>query len=120
MENELKIEQVAIEELKPADYNPRKWSDSARKGLTASLDEFGFVQPIVANSAPERRGIIIGGNFKLSIAKEKGMKTLPVVWVNLPDIQKEKELNLRLNKNQGEFDLDLLAGFDKELLADVG
>lgn len=121
MENtELKIEQVAIEELKPADYNPRKWSDAARKGLTASLDEFGFVQPIVVNSAPGRRGIIIGGNFKLSIAKEKGMKTLPVVWVNLPEIQKEKELNLRLNKNQGEFDLDLLADFDKELLADVG
>ena len=121
MENtELKIEQVAIEELKPADYNPRKWSEAARAGLTRSLDEFGFVQPIVANSAPARRGIIIGGNFKLSIAKEKGMKTLPVVWVNLLDIQKEKELNLRLNKNQGEFDLDLLADFDKELLADVG
>lgn len=120
MDTELKVVQVNIEELKPAEYNPRKWSMEARKGLTDSLDEFGFVQPIVVNSAPERRGIIIGGNFKLDIAKKKGIKTVPVVWVNLPDIAKEKELNIRLNKNQGEFDNDLLAGFDPALLANVG
>lgn len=118
--DELIVKQVPIEELKPADYNPRKWSENARKGLTASLDTFGFVQPIVVNSAPNRRGVIIGGNFKLDIAKEKGMKTVPVVWVNIPDIKKEKELNLRLNKNQGEFDNDLLAQFEEEMLKDVG
>lgn len=117
---ELKIVEVAIEELKPADYNPRKWSEEARRGLTASIDEFGFIQPIVANSAPNRRGVVIGGNFKLDIAKEKGRKTVPVVWVNLPDIKKEKELNLRLNKNQGEFDYDLLVEFDLKMLSDVG
>lgn len=43
-----------------------------------------------------------------------------MVWVNLPDIKKEKELNLRLNKNQGEFDLDLLADFDPKMLEEVG
>lgn len=120
METNLTVQQVPIEQLKPADYNPRKWTDSARKGLTESLDQFGFVQPIVANSAANRRGIIIGGNFKLDIAKQKGMKTVPVVWVNIPDIKKEKELNLRLNKNQGEFDDDLLAKFDEDLLKSVG
>jgi len=120
METNLTVEQVPIEELKPADYNPRKWTDSARKGLTESLDQFGFIQPIVANSSPARKGIIIGGNFKLDIAKKKGMKTVPVVWVNIPDIAKEKELNLRLNKNQGEFDNELLSEFDEELLRKVG
>lgn len=118
--NELKVEQVAVSELKPAEYNPRKWSENARKGLTDSLDEFGFVQPIVVNAAPNRRGVIIGGNFKLDIAKRKGMTTVPVVWVNIPDIEKEKELNLRLNKNQGEFDYELLADFDAKLLQEVG
>lgn len=120
MQNELTVQQVAIDELKPAEYNPRKWSASARKGLTASLGEFGFVQPLVVNSAPNRRGVIIGGNFKLDIAKEKGMKTVPVVWVNIPDLKREKELNLRLNKNQGEFDNDLLADFGADLLSEVG
>lgn len=118
--DELKVKQVPIGELKPADYNPRKWSAEARKGLTASINEFGFIQPIVANSAPKRYGVVIGGNFKLSISHEKGLKTVPVVWVNLPDIKKEKELNLRLNKNQGEFDLDLLADFDPKMLEEVG
>jgi DNA modification methylase len=120
MKNDITIEQVAVTELKPAEYNPRKWSEHARKGLTASLGEFGFVQPIVVNSAPNRRGVIIGGNFKLDIAKEKGMTTVPVVWVNIPDLKKEKELNLRLNKNQGEFDNDLLAEFEQEMLKEVG
>lgn len=120
MNTDLAIVQVPIDELKPAEYNPRVWSDKARKGLTDSLSEFGFVQPIVVNAAPTRRGVIIGGNFKLDIAKRKGMKTVPVVWVNIPDLKKEKELNLRLNKNQGDFDNDLLAEFDIELLADVG
>lgn len=120
MQNELKIEQVPVEQLKPAEYNPRIWTDKARKGLTDSLDEFGIVQPLVVNAAKERRGVIIGGNFKLDIAKRKGLKTVPVVWVNIPDLKKEKELNLRLNKNQGEFDYDLLAGFEAELLEEVG
>jgi len=119
-EAELKVEQVAISELRPAEYNPRHWSEDARRNLEASLNEFGFVQPIVVNSAPNRRGIIVGGNFKLDIAKSKGLTTVPVVWVNIPDLVQEKRLNLRLNKNQGEFDFDLLADFDKELLSDVG
>lgn len=119
-QTELKIEQAKVSELKPADYNPRKWTEEARKGLTESLDEFGFVQPIVVNSAPERRGVIIGGNFKLDIAKRKGLETVPVVWINIPDIAKEKELNLRLNKNQGEFDFNLLADFEKDMLKIVG
>jgi DNA modification methylase len=120
MKTDLTVEQVPISELHPAEYNPRKWTDDARKGLTKSLSEFGFVQPIVVNSAPNRRGVIIGGNFKLNIAKEQGLTHLPVVWVNIPNVKREKELNLRLNKNQGEFDNNLLSEFEKELLAEVG
>lgn len=66
-ETELKTEQVDISQLKPAEYNPRKWTEQARAGLEASLEEFGFVQPIVANSAEHRKGVIVGGNFKLDI-----------------------------------------------------
>lgn len=119
MQTALTVHEVPIDELKPAEYNPRKWSDAARKGLTDSMDEFGMLQPIVANSSAERRGVVIGGNFKLDIAKSKGIKTVPVVWVEL-SLAKEKALNLRLNKNQGEFDLELLAEFDPAMLADVG
>ena len=43
-----------------------------------------------------------------------GYKEIPVVFVSLKE--KRKELNLRLHKNQGEFDLDLLKNFEQELL----
>jgi DNA modification methylase len=42
------------------------------------------------------------------------------VYVNIPELEKEKELNLRLNKNTGSFDFKLLAEFDKAFLTDVG
>ena len=116
----LEIDYVPITSLKPCEYNPRKWNAEARKGLTESLDEFGFVQPLVVNVAPKRKGVVIGGNFKLDIAKKKGVATVPVVWVNIPNLDREKELNLRLNKAQGEFDFELLASFDENFLKDVG
>lgn len=119
MQNELIVQKVPITELVPCEYNARKWTAEARKALTRSLDEFGFVQPIVVNSHPTRKGVVIGGNFKLDIAKENGMTEVPVVYVSLT-LEKEKALNLRLNKNQGEFDFDMLADFDKALLAEVG
>jgi len=54
------------------------------------------------------------------VAKTMGIKEVPVVYVDIPDIDKEKELNLRLNKNLGEWDWDELANFDKSLLEEVG
>ena len=120
MTKDLEIDYVPVAELKPCEYNPRKWNEESRKGLTESLDEFGFVQPLVVNAATNRKGVVIGGNFKLDIAKKKGMEAVPVVWVNIPDLEREKELNLRLNKNQGEFDFELLSSFDENFLKDVG
>lgn len=120
MTKDLQIDYVPVTNLKPCEYNPRKWNEESRKGLTESLDEFGFVQPLVVNASPKRYGIVIGGNFKLDIAKKKGVETVPVVWVNIPDLDREKELNLRLNKNQGEFDFELLSAFDENFLKDVG
>ena len=116
----LNIVQVLISELKPSTYNPRKWSDKQTKDLTESIQRFGLIDPIIANSAPERHNIVIGGHFRLKVAKELGFETIPVVYVNIPDIKKEQELNLRLNKNQGSFDHDLLSQFDEAFLSDIG
>ena len=112
--------EVPINELVPADYNPRKHDDLATGQLKQSIKRFGLVDPVIVNSAPNRRNIIIGGHFRWEVAKELGYKTIPVVYVDIPDLDKEKELNLRLNKNVGEFDWDLLAKFDESFLADIG
>lgn len=116
----LEVRYVPIQELKPSIYNPRKWSKEALKQLKESIKRFDCVDPLVVNGSPERRNIVIGGHFRLTALKELGYTEAPVVYVNIRDEAKEKELNLRLNKNVGEFDFDLLAEFDESLLNDIG
>jgi len=122
MVNTTKIETVLIKitDLIPSEYNPRKWSKDQVEQLKESINRFGIVDPIIANSADDRRNIVIGGHFRLEVAKQLGYTEIPVVYVNIPEVEREKELNLRLNKNQGEFDYSLLAKFDENLLKDIG
>jgi len=120
MNPDIKIVEVPINELQASEYNPRKHSKEQMDQLKESIKRFGLVDPIICNSAGDRKNIIIGGHFRFEVAKELGMTTVPVVYVSISDIEKEKELNLRLNKNVGEFDLDLLAEFDEKFLAGVG
>ena len=120
MNDKLKIEHVSIDLLKPCDYNPRRWNAEAAKDLKNSITKYGIVDPLLVNSAPARKGIVIGGHFRLSVIKELGYTEVPVVYINIPDIEKEKELNIRLNRNVGEFNWDLLAKFDEKFLSMTG
>lgn len=116
----LKITFVDIASLKPATYNPRKHSEETAKQLELSIKKFGLVDPIIVNCAPSRKNIIIGGHFRLEVAKKMGFKKMPVVYLNISDINKEKELNIRLNKNVGEWDWEMLAEFNEKFLEDTG
>lgn len=116
----LTISNVNINELKPSLYNPRKWSEEATTQLKESIQRFGLVDAILVNSAPERKNIVIGGHFRLKVAKDLGYSEVPVTYVNIPDEAREKELNIRLNKNLGDWDYELLVQFDQSLLQDVG
>lgn len=117
----LKIKMVKVEKLKASEFNPRAWSDPATEHLTESVRRFGMLLPLLVNEAPGRENKVIGGNFRLKVAKDLGYTELPVVYVNLPDLKKEKELNVRLNKNQGDWNYDLLAEFfDDATLSEIG
>lgn len=116
----LQIQTIKIDELNPALYNPRRWSEDAVEQLRESISRFGIVDPVLVNDAPGRENIVIGGHFRLKVAKDLGFTELPVVYVTIPELEREKELNLRLNKNLGEWDLDLLKEFDEAILADIG
>lgn len=120
MTNNLSVTYQNIEELNPAPYNPRKWSEEAVAQLTDSIKSFGLVDPILVNSSPDRKNVVIGGHFRLKVAKDLGIKKVPVVYVDIPDIEREKELNVRLNKNLGDWDYELLAEFDETLLSTIG
>ena len=116
----LKIVYVPIDNLKKSEYNPRKWNEVQISALRESMTRFGVVDPLICNLAPGRENIVIGGHFRLKVAKDMGLTEMPVVYVKILDIEKERELNVRLNKNLGEFDLNLLKDFGEEFLVDVG
>lgn len=117
----IKIEYVPVEELHFAEYNPRRATAQQTDQLEANIRKFGFVDPILVNSNPDRKNIIIGGHFRVRVAKKIGIETIPVVYINIPTIEEEKELNIRLNKNTGEWDWDMLSShFDNKELIDWG
>jgi len=122
LKNQLKLQVVYIptNDLLPSKYNPRRWSKEAAEQLKESVRRFGLVDPFIVNSASNRKNILIGGHFRWTIAKELGLKEVPVVYVNIPDLKREKELNIRLNKNTGEWDWNLLTDFGENFLSGVG
>jgi len=117
----MEIKQAKISDLKPAEYNPRSLTEEEYKDLENSLKRFGFVEPLVVNSAEGRENVVIGGHQRLSVAQEMGMRELPVRCVKISNIEKERELNLPLNKNLGHFDYDLFPDveFESEELDDI-
>ena len=110
------IEKLKISQLKPAPYNPRKSDITQEANLKASLEKFGVVEPIIFN---KRSGYIVGGHFRVRELKKLGIKDVDCVIVDLSD-EDEKELNIRLNANTGDFDMELLVDWDKQELEDWG
>ena len=104
----MKIEKRLIKDLKPAEYNPRLSTKKQEEHLASSLKKFGVVEPIIVNENEDRNNIIVGGHFRVRELKKLGYKEVDCVLVNL-SIQDEKELNIRLNANTGEWDFDILA-----------
>ena len=114
------IVQRDIDSLIFAEYNPRQLTKEQHKHLKDSIQRFGLVDPIIVNKNKERQNVIIGGHQRVRIAKELKMEDVPVLELDL-SYDREKELNIRLNKNMGEWDYDILANmFDIEELTEFG
>jgi DNA modification methylase len=116
----IEIVQVRVGDLNPSIYNPRKWDRGQFEQLKESLTRFQMIDPLIVNGAEKRKNTLIGGHMRLAVAKELGYTEVPVVYVNIPDVKLEIELNLRLNRNSGSWDTELLKAFDLDLLLDVG
>ena len=99
------IETKKLSDLKPAPYNPRCSTKKQEKHLQESLTKFGVVEPIIFN---KQTGYIVGGHFRVRELKKLGYKEVECVIVDLNEAD-EKELNIRLNANTGDWDWDTLA-----------
>lgn len=99
------LEKIPFETLIPADYNPRKDlrpGDSEYEKLIRSLEEFGLVEPVIWNT---ETGHVVGGHQRLKILLSMGMTDVECVVIEM-DAEKEKTLNIALNKISGDWDKD--------------
>ena len=102
------IEKKNTADLLPADYNPRKDlkpGDPEYEKLKRSLEQFGYVEPVIWNKATGR---VVGGHQRLKVLIDMGITEVECVVVDLPE-DKEKALNIALNKISGDWDKDKLA-----------
>lgn len=113
-----KITYVSVDVLRAAEYNPRKHTEKQMQTLMESIRQYWLVDPIIVNSLPERKNVVIGWHFRLEASKALGIKEVPVLYLSL-SINREKELNLRLNQNTWDWDFDLLKDFDVGMLLDI-
>lgn len=114
----MKLNEMKITDIIPSEYNPRKITDEEYIKLSNSIQEFGFVDPIIINL---KNNHIIGGhqryNFLLNqYIQNNEYETLKLLklgdigWVfpetelTVENDDYEKALNIALNKISGEWD----------------
>ncbi|MBL1228153.1 ParB N-terminal domain-containing protein [Enterococcus sp. BWB1-3] len=120
----MEIAKMKLSELKPAEYNPRINLEPGMEeyeSLKRSLEEFGFVDPPIFN---KQTGNLVGGHQRVAVAQQICLcDQIEVSVVDLP-IEKEKTLNLALNKIEGKWEnvklAKLISELDTELLTLTG
>ena len=101
-----RYENVPIEQLKPYENNARTHSDKQVEKIARSIEEFGFINPVLIDS---NYGII-AGHGRVEGAKALGMEEVPCLFIE--DLTDEQKRAYIIADNK----LALDAGWDKELL----
>lgn len=112
--SEMQWQTLALEELRPAAYNPRKKlkpGDKEYEKIKNSIQEFGYVEPIIVNYDMT----VIGGHQRLTVLRDLGYTEAQCVVLHIEDENKVKALNIALNKITGAWNEQLLA----DLLVDL-
>lgn len=113
-----KLESRKLSDIKPMAKNPRSLSKHDAEHLKKSIDKFGMIDKLIVN----QDGSLIGGHQRLKLLKK--MKTKEIdCWTpeRLLEQKEVEELNIRLNRNTGEWDFDILANeWDEQELLEWG
>lgn len=110
----MEIRTLNAANLKAAEYNPRRDlqpEDAEYQKLRRSIEEFGYVEPIIWN---ERTGRVVGGHQRLKVLLEQGREDIEAVVVDLEE-KDEKILNVLLNRVKGRWDIGKLADLLQQL-----
>lgn len=103
------VDSVKTEELMEDRKNARVHGQRNIEAIRTSVRRFGFVSPLVVNRRDRR---VLGGNARLMVAREMGLESVPVVWVDL-EMREADALAIALNRSAD------LADWDYGALADL-
>ncbi len=102
-----KIENTPVSDLKPRSTNPRTHSKKQIRQIADSINQFGFINPILA----DQDNTIVAGQGRVEAARLLGIKTVPTI--RLEDLTENEIRAYVIADNR----LAELAGWNRELLA---
>lgn len=101
----MKIEQIAIEDIKPYLGNAKKHDETQIYNIMESIRQFGFAQPLVV----DKDNVLIIGHGRLEASKRLKIEQVPVVRMDELTQDQVDKLRLLDNKlNESEWDMDIL------------
>lgn len=109
----LLFREVFVTELRPNSWNPNVMSQEDYDKAQESIERFGFVDPITTRITPDGYEIIDGEN-RWRAAKDKGLKTVPIIVVEVDD-DEARQLTIVLNELRGRPDPGRLAKLVSDL-----
>jgi hypothetical protein len=117
------MEYRKLKDIKLLDRNPRTIRDDDFKKLVQSIEanpDYFEARPLILS---DRTGelVIIAGNQRYRAAKELKLKEVPTFLIKDLTEEREKEIIIRDNVSNGQWDFDLLANeWDVDQLEDWG
>lgn len=102
----MQVENWPIDNVTPFHNNSRIHDDKSIKAITASVDRFNWLQPIVV----DKDGVIVMGHGRLAAARELGMTEVPVLvadWLTENEAAAAREAD-NMTQDLSEFDWNLL------------
>lgn len=112
------IEYIDINKIKPAEYNPRIINDEQIEELKKSINELGFVIPILVN---KKNNVIIAGHQRTKTAKLCGLKKVPVIYIEsivIGDEIKFNQIHNAIDKSLNNSAI-LLKEYEKEKFIEI-
>ena len=105
----MNVEMIPIENLKEYENNPRKTKKIGM--LEKSIERFGFINPVIAYKKNDGDIIIIAGHQRVQAAKEKNIKSVPVIFPNFKSYDEAKAYLIADNRTS-----EKVATWEDELL----
>jgi len=90
-------ELIDVDKLQLDGENPNKMKKNQLQALRKAIQRWGFIVPIVTN----RDLLVADGEQRLTVAKELGMKQVPVIRLDVEDVDR-RIIRQILNKLKGQ------------------